>query len=104
MASGSRGVKRKVKEFRGGLRMFEPFSEHSEREGLNPGNGLIPTRSVAQHTRQVWDLCDPAAILLAVELDRETDAHDAHSSTGRKRLPNNALPPTAAGGIVSAGG
>ena len=55
--------------------MFQPFGQDAEGKGLDAGNGFIAARSVAQHARKIRDLGNPAAIFLAIEFNREADAH-----------------------------
>jgi len=55
--------------------MFQPFGQDAKGKGLDAGDGFSATRSIAQHARKIRDLGHPPAIFLAIELNREADAH-----------------------------
>jgi hypothetical protein len=74
MASRSSGLECNVQEFGGGFALFETLGNHPESQGLHAGDGFIAVGAVAHHTRQGGHLGDPAAVILAVDLDRKNHA------------------------------
>ena len=55
--------------------MIESFGQHSERERLDAGNGLISRCAVAEYAGKIWDLGNPATAVFELEFDSETEAH-----------------------------
>lgn len=76
MARCSRGAEGDVKEFARRLRVIETFGEHSERERLDAGDCFVSRGAVAEHAGQVRDLGNPATVVLELEFDLETEAHE----------------------------
>ncbi len=52
--------------------MFQSFRQHSQGQGLDFGDGLGLVGAVAEHTCEIRDFGNPAAILLTFELDLES--------------------------------
>jgi hypothetical protein len=69
-----------VQEFGRGFSMFETFGNHAEGECLNLRDGFIAVGPVTQDTSQVWDLGQPPAVALALELDGEV--HPGNVASG----------------------
>lgn len=84
--------------------MLESFGENPERQGLDAGDGFVASSAIAEHARKIGNLSDPTTVVLTVKVDAKGDAHRTNSTTGRMALPNNAMHPTGAGGMVNAGG
>jgi hypothetical protein len=61
--------------------MFETLGDDAEGKGLDMSDGLVPSAAVAQDAGQVRNLSDPAAIVLAFELDRKGQTHAMHCNT-----------------------
>lgn len=96
MARYSSGPKGDVKELGRRFGVLETLGQDPEREGLDAGDGFVPTGGVQHGTRQIGYLSEPPAVILALNLDREADAHLQYCSTDALALPNNALHPTGA--------
>ena len=60
--------------------MFKTLCQNAQRERLDLGYCFGLGRSVTEHAREVWNLGDPPAVLLAFELNLER--HNRHSSMG----------------------
>ena len=57
------------------LTMLKPIGENAKRERLGPGNGFISALTIDQNARQLWNLADPPAIRLPLDVHRKV----AHS-------------------------
>ena len=53
------------------LAMLESISQNAKRECFCTRHGLVARRAVSEDAGQVADLCDPASILLAIDLNRQ---------------------------------
>jgi len=62
------------------LTMLEAISKHTKRKGFCLRHGLIACTAVRENARESRDLADPAAIVLAFDLNREI-AHWLHRTT-----------------------
>jgi hypothetical protein len=51
--------------------MFEAFGDHAKRQSLHAGNGLVTVNAVAHDANQRRHFGQPAAIVLALDLDRK---------------------------------
>jgi hypothetical protein len=60
--------------------MLESFSEDTQGQGLDAGEGFVPTLAIAHDARQALDFGEPPAVSLAFELDREGHAGNVPSS------------------------
>ena len=67
--SGSRGLECHRQELRRRFIMFETLGDHAQGKGLDTGDRLVPRCAVAQDTGQVWNLGDPASVVLGFEFD-----------------------------------
>ena len=83
----SRGEKRDVQEFAGGLGVIEPIGKHPECEGLDTCNRLISRCAVAQHAGKVRDFGNPATIVFELDFDSETVAHGRTVARPANRRP-----------------
>jgi hypothetical protein len=87
MARRSRGAEGDVKEFARRLRVIETFGEHSEHERLDAGDCFVSRGAVAECAGQVRDLGNPATVVLELEFDPETEAHEG-TVTRPRAAPN----------------
>ena len=74
MIAGSRGAKGNVQQVGRRFAVLQTLRNHAKGQGLDLGEGFRPTIAVAQDARQVADLCNPAPVLFALELDEMTPA------------------------------
>jgi hypothetical protein len=49
--------------------MFEPFGDHTQRQGLYFGDGFVPVAAVAHYARQRRHFGKPSAVGLPFDLD-----------------------------------
>lgn len=80
MARCSSGLKRDVDEFGGSFAVFEALSDHAQGKGLHAGDCFVAVGSVAHHAGQGRHLGEPAAVVLALDLDRKN--HDRTVPSG----------------------
>ena len=51
--------------------MFEPLSDHTKRERLDAGNGLVPVLTVGHDAGQCGYFGQPTAVVFSLNLNRE---------------------------------
>lgn len=51
--------------------MLKSLRDHAQGERLDPGDGFVAVLTVAHHSRQRGHFGEPAAVILAIELNRE---------------------------------
>ena len=83
----SRGKEGDVQQLARRLGVIEPFGEHSERERLDAGNGLVSGCAVAEYPGQLWDLGNPATVVFELEFDPETETHGRTVARPASRCP-----------------
>jgi hypothetical protein len=64
-------LERDVQQFAGCFSVLETLSQDAQSKGLHLRDGISLVRAITQHARELWDLSDPTAVLLAFKLDRE---------------------------------
>ncbi len=65
--------------------MLEPIGDDAQCERLCGGEGRLSSGAICEHAGQIDDLRDPAAIILAIELDLELQAHASGEPSIRAR-------------------
>ena len=70
-ASGSRGDEGQGDRLSVDLTVFEAVGQHPQSESFDRPKGVASSLAVGHDTRKAWDLCNPAAVLLLLELDDE---------------------------------
>ena len=70
----SSGLKGDVQEFGRAFAVFKAFGNHAKRQGLDARDGFIAVGPVAHHAGQARDVGEPAAIILAFNLNRKNHA------------------------------
>lgn len=58
--------------------MLKAFGNHPQRQGLDLGHRLASVSAVAEYAGQCWHFRQPAAVVLALELDRERHLTTLH--------------------------
>lgn len=89
MARQSRGKEGNVEELGRSLGVIEPFGQHTECERLDPGNGLVSRRTVAENAGQVRNLRNPATVAFELKLDSKTEAHGRTVTQPTSRCPTS---------------
>lgn len=77
MASFSRGAEGDFEELGRRFGVLKSLGEHAQGKCLNAGHGFVASGAIAEDAGKIGDFGNPAAIFLAVEFDREADAHAA---------------------------
>lgn len=83
-ASSSSGSERDVQEFSGRLTMLEAVGDYAQRQCLDPGNRLVAVRAVAHDAGEGGYFRDPAAVLLALQFNRESHATNVPSGSAAR--------------------
>jgi len=64
--------------------VLQSIGQDTQGQSLDADDGLVAGGAVAEHAWKVRDLADPAAIVLAFEIDAKAQTHCGHCST---RMP-----------------
>ena len=60
------------------LTVLETIGNHTERQGLYLGLGILCRRAVRENAGQLWHLGEPPAIVLSPDLDPESHVPTDH--------------------------
>ena len=72
------GLERAEHCFGNTLAKLKPICNDTQGEGDSGAHGGFTGLAVGEHARDIWDLCDPPSVFLAVELDSQHEGSVAH--------------------------